>query len=40
MVKRGGRVARFFIEIFVSYTAEKIRRGSFTVSLISGTEKG
>ena len=37
--KRGGGVSRFSIESFLSHSAEKLRRESFTVALVSGTEK-
>ena len=36
--KKGG-VSRFFVENFLSHSAENLRRESFTVALISGTEK-
>ena len=37
MEKRG--VSRFYFENFLSHSAENLRRESFTVALISGTEK-
>ena len=36
--KRGRGVSRFSIESFLSHSAEKLRRESFTVALVSGTE--
>ena len=36
--KRGGGVSRFSIENFLSHSPEKIRRGPFLLSLISGIE--
>ena len=35
----GGGVTRFSIENFLSHSSEKIRRGPFVLSLISGIEK-
>ena len=32
-------VSRFSVEFFLSHSAENLRRESFTVALISGTEK-
>ena len=39
MDKRGGGVSRYSVEKILFHSAEKIRRESFTVALISGTEK-
>ena len=38
---RGGGVSRFFVEKFLSHSAEKLRRGgeSFSFSLLPGIEK-
>ena len=35
----GGGVSRFSVEDFLSHSSEKIRRGPFVLSLISGIEK-
>ena len=39
MDKRGKEVSRFSIGKFFSHTAENLRRESFAVGLISGTQK-
>ena len=39
MDKRGEGSIKIFHQIFLSHTAENLRRESFTVGLISGTEK-
>ena len=39
MDKRGGGVSRYSVEIFLSHSAENLRRDYFIVALISGTEK-
>ena len=39
MDKREGEVLRFPMKFFLSHSAEKCRRGPFSLSLISGIEK-
>ena len=39
MDKREGEVSEFSVENFLSHSAENLRRESFTVATISGTEK-
>ena len=39
MDKTEGGVSRFSVKIFLSHSAEKFRRESISISLISGIEK-